>query len=84
MSAIQRDCVAGYRLRSGARRQAGQGANLDAAFASFAGRRNLRRPLNGFVQVLAIDDVIAGKLLLGLGERPVSDQRFAVLRTNGG
>src|SRR5713101_6530619 len=84
MSAIHSNSLAGVRLRLRAIRQARQGANLDAAFTSSARRRNLRRPLNGFVQVLAIEDVIPGKLLLCLRERSVCDQRFPVLHANGG
>src|SRR5260370_31002229 len=41
------------------------------------GRRVLRRHLDALVQVGAVDHVVAGDLLLGLGERPVADQQFA-------
>src|SRR6266404_907050 len=84
ISTIQRSSLIGRHLGFRARRQAGQGANFDAAFASLAGGRNLLRPLDGFVQVLAIEDVIASQLFLGLGEGSVCDQRFTVLHSNGG
>ena len=39
--------------------------------------RVLGRDLDGLVQVGAVDDVVAGDLLLGLGERPVAEQHLA-------
>src|SRR6266700_6255523 len=41
------------------------------------GGRVLGRDLDGLVQIGAVDYVIAGDLLLGLGERTVTDQEFA-------
>ena len=40
------------------------------------GRRVLRRHLDGLVEIGAVDHVVPGDLLLGLGERPVADQQF--------
>src|SRR5258706_8070104 len=65
MSAIQRASMTGDRLRFRARGKARQRANLDTAFASLARGRNLRRPLYSLVEILAIEDVIPGQLLLG-------------------
>ena len=44
----------------------------------------LRRPLERFVQIFAVQDVVPGELLLGLRERSVGHQHFAVLHPNGG
>src|SRR5579871_5165907 len=57
--------------------QSGQRPNLDAALTAFAGRGDLGGPLDGLVQILAVENVIPRKLLFGLGERAVADQRFS-------
>ena len=49
-----------------------------------AGARDLRRHLDGLVEVLAVDDVVAADLLLGLGERAVGGEHVAVPHADGG
>src|SRR4029450_1488794 len=45
---------------------------------------DLRGELDGLVQVLAVDQVVAAERLLGPGERPVGGERAAVLDPHGG
>ena len=44
------------------------GTNLDASFGSSASSRDLLGPFDSFVQVLAVEDVVAGELLFGFRE----------------
>src|SRR5580704_5607719 len=55
------------------------GTNLDAAASALAFGRNLTSPVNRLVEVLAVEDVVAAQLFLGLGERAIKSDRFAVL-----
>src|SRR5207237_9814658 len=45
--------------------------HFHAAFSASAGGRNLRRPFQRFVQIGAVENVIAGELFLGLSKRPI-------------
>src|SRR5438067_1041842 len=60
------------------------GADLDAAFPALARCRNARSPLDRLIQVLAVQDVVAGELLLRLGEGSVGDQRPSIVHAHGG
>src|SRR5262249_1222624 len=59
-----------------------QRTNLDASFGSRASRGDFPRPLDGFIQILTVEDVIPGELLLGFGEWTIEDDRLAVLWAN--
>src|SRR5512132_1932691 len=48
------------------------------------GARDLRRPFDRLVEVLAVEHVEAAQLLLGLGEGPVGDLALAVAHAHGG
>src|SRR5215469_14757785 len=67
-----------------ARAQPRHRPNFDTPSASLASGRDLGRPLDRFIEILAIDDVISSELLFGFGERPVHDQGLAVLHANRG
>jgi hypothetical protein len=54
-------------------------ANLDTALTAFTAGGNLLRPLDGVIQVFAVEDVIAGELLFRLGERPIQEYRLTVI-----
>src|SRR5437660_5813062 len=84
MSTISSDGVIRRGLGFARRRYARQRSNLDAPRAALARRRNPRGPLDRLVQVPAIQNVITGELLLGFGERAVSDQCLAVFHAHGG
>src|SRR6266404_9174350 len=56
--------------------------HFNVSRAAATGGRDLRRPLESFVEVLAIEDVISGELLFSLGEGAVSHEDLAVLHTH--
>src|SRR5438309_8039774 len=60
------------------------GTHFHAALAASAGGRNLRRPFQRFVQIGAVENVIAGELFLGLSERTVCHHCFSVLHPHRG
>src|SRR5690349_3652814 len=66
-------------LRAG--REIADGPDLERTVLVLA---KVTRRLDGFVEVLAIDQVEAQKLLLGLGERAVDDKSFAAVAHGGG
>src|SRR5262249_19035853 len=51
--------------------------------ASRGQRRDARRDRNRLVAVFALDQVVTAQLLLGLGERSVRDDGFAIFLANG-
>src|SRR5882672_10256889 len=57
-------------------------ANFDGAAGSATGRWNSRGPRDSLVQVLAVQHVISGKLLLRLGEGTFGRQDLAVVRAD--
>src|SRR5208337_4096043 len=59
------------------------GPYFNTTGAAGASGGDLRGPFERFVQVLAIENVVSGKLLLGLRERPVGYERLAILHANG-
>ena len=60
------------------------GADFDIADGAAAGGGDAGGPLESVVEVGAIEDVVAGELLLGFGEGAVGDERFAVVDAHGG
>ena len=68
------------RVLGHARRHSSKRPYLDGAVR---GDRVLGRHLDRLVQVAGLDDVEAGDLLLGLGERAVGDQHLAVADAGG-
>src|SRR6266436_19856 len=60
------------------------GSNLDATFSAAANQRDFRGPPDRFIQILAVQNVIAGKLFLGFRERAVQRDRLTTLHPNGG
>src|SRR5438477_6204780 len=60
------------------------GTHFHAALAASAVGRNLRRPFQRFVKIGAVENVIAGKLFLGLSERTVCHHCFPVLHPHRG
>src|SRR5258708_5754140 len=66
------------------RRQSAQRAYLNANRTAPARTWNFRGPLNGVVQVFAIQDVVSRELLFGFREGAVGRERFSVLDTDGG
>src|SRR5580692_11327188 len=65
-------------------RQLPQLADFDGALCTAAGRRNSSGPGDGLVQISAVEDIVAGELLLGLGEGSVDRQDLAVFHADGG
>ena len=64
--------------------RSGDRADLDAALPSFASGRNSPGPLDGFIQIAALENVVARELLLGFGERAIESDRSAFFHTDGG
>jgi hypothetical protein len=58
--------------------------DLDTSFVAFAIGRDFPGPLDGLVQVLTLDDVIPGQLLLGFGEWSIGDDRGGTLHADSG
>src|SRR6266545_2893906 len=67
--------------RSGGRGELHHRADLDRAVAR---PRDPGRDLDRLVEVLAVDQVVAAELLLGLGEGPVGGERLAAADLHGG
>src|SRR6516225_7291855 len=57
-------------------------ADFHAAGSATAACGNLGSPFQGFIEIGAVENVVAGKLLLGFGKRPVGHERFSVLEAN--
>src|SRR4051794_10799291 len=57
---------------------------LDAPLPAAALRRNLRRPGNCLIQILAVDDVVPAELFFRLGKRTIGHQRLATLMPHRG
>jgi hypothetical protein len=57
-------------------------ADFHAAASAAAACGNLGSPFQSFIEIGAIENVVAGKLLLGFGKRPVGYERFPVLEAN--
>src|SRR5689334_9271395 len=60
-----------------------QRTNLDAAIPTTAAGRNSGSVSDGFVQIFAIQDVIACQLLAGFGKGAVRNERLSILDTDG-
>src|SRR5689334_15854042 len=56
-----------------------QRTNLDASFGSCASCGNFLCPFDSFVQIVAVEDVVAGELLFRFCKWTIEDDRLAVL-----
>src|SRR5215469_13726473 len=72
------------RLYHQVRRLFQQRTNLDASFGSLASSWNFLCPLDRFIQVFAVEDVVSRELLFGFGKWAVEDDGCAIALTNGG
>src|SRR6516164_11506859 len=57
-------------------------ADFHAAGSAAAAGGNLGSPLDGFIEVGAVENVVTGQLFFGFGKRPVGHERSPVLKAN--
>src|SRR5882757_11030205 len=60
------------------------GTDFNIAGCAAAGGGDLCGPGESFVEVFAVEDVVAGELFFGFDEGAVSDEEFAVVDADGG
>src|SRR5262249_43063743 len=59
-------------------------ANRPDLDRALAGRRNLRRDLNGLVQIRCLDQIEPRELLFGLGERAIGHEQLTITDSDRG
>src|SRR5439155_7389035 len=55
------------------------GTDFYRSFAAFAHGRNPLAPFDGFVQIIALENVVPCKLFLRFGEGPIERHRYTIL-----
>src|ERR1700733_7113720 len=60
------------------------GTDLNASNPTGASSGYPGSPSESFVEILAVEDIVSGELLFGLGKRTVGDHRRAVVHAQGG
>src|SRR5580698_3821908 len=60
------------------------GPDFDAAFTTPASRGDLGGPMDGFIQIFAVEDVVAGELFFRFRKGTVGNNGLTGLRPDGG